>query len=492
MLVRLSDQTPLHLQVYRAFREAILKGDLAPGSRLPSSRAEARTLGVSRNVVLQAYDQLEAEGYIGGARGSGTYVASEIPDPQPRLPRTPPVATRPAGRTSIAPSVPPRAPLPFDFAYGLSRPDERTMGSFRRAARKAIESLPLDYGPPEGDPTLRETVADYLFRNRAVRADAENLVIVSGSQQGLSLVSRVLFEPGDRLYIEDPCYQGAREIFRADGIELVPCPVGAEGLVWREEHSAKAVYVTPSHQFPTGVTMPIARRLQLLSWAEERDAFILEDDYDSEYRYQGRPLESIQGLDANGRVVYLGTFSKVLFPALRLGYVVLPADLVSAFVRAKWLSDRQASLLEQRAVAELLRSGEFDRHLRRARVRNQARREALLEALESRVSEPFEISGENAGIHLVVWFPERTISDVERWVHAAEEIGVGLYSVAPYFLCEESSRPGLLFGYGNLEESQIAEGIRRFAGLLRALSPSAGRAKASPGARSAGGGAPAH
>jgi GntR family transcriptional regulator/MocR family aminotransferase len=212
--------------------------------------------------------------------------------------------------------------------------------------------------------------------------------------------------------------------------------------------------------------MPLARRLQLLSWARERNAFVLEDDYDSEYRYQGRPLESIQGLDPNGRVVYLGTFSKVLFPALRLGYVVLPADLVSPFVRAKWLSDRGASVLEQRAVAELLRSGEFDRHLRRARVRNHARREALLEALSSNVSEPFEISGESAGIHLVVWFPDRTAQDVDRWVRAAEELGVGLYSVAPYFLCDESRPAGLLFGYGSLEESQIVEGIRRFAGLL--------------------------
>lgn len=471
MLVRLSDEAPLHLQVYRAFREAILSGKMAPGSRLPSSRAEARTLGVSRNVVLQAYGQLEAEGYIGGAHGSGTYVTSEIPETPPP-PKGATVATgtpiplseyaRRASHTMLAVR---RRRLPYDFAYGLSRPDEGTVRSWQRALRRASENLSLDYGPPEGDPELREAIALYLFRNRAVRTTAEDLVVVSGSQQGLSLVSRLLFEPGDSILVEDPCYQGARQIFRADGLELIPCPVREDGLEWPNTKDAKAVYVTPSHQFPTGVTLPLAKRLKLLSWAQERNAVILEDDYDSEYRYEDRPLESIQGLDDKGRVVYLGTFSKVLFPALRVGYVALPRELVPPFTRAKWLSDRQASLLEQRALAELLQSGEFDQHLRRARVRNQARREALLEALEARLSEPFAISGANAGIHVVVWFPGRTTRELDSWVAAAEEVGVGLYSVAPYFL-SESNRPGLLFGYGNLEEAEIAEGIRRFALLV--------------------------
>jgi GntR family transcriptional regulator/MocR family aminotransferase len=422
-------------------------------------------------VVLQAYGQLEAEGYIGGAQGSGTYVTSEIPDtPPPPKRATAATETRIplseyARRASAAMLAVRRRPLPYDFAYGLSRPDEVTARSWQRALRRASEKLSLDYGPPEGDPELREAIAHYLFRNRAVRATAEDLVVVSGSQQGLSLVSRLLFEPGDSILAEDPCYQGARQIFRADGLELIPCPVREDGLEWPNTSDAKAVYVTPSHQFPTGVTLPLAKRLKLLSWAQERNAVILEDDYDSEYRYEDRPLESIQGLDVNGRVVYLGTFSKVLFPALRVGYVALPRELVPPFTRAKWLSDRQASLLEQRAVAELLQSGEFDQHLRRARVRNQARREALLEALETRLSEPFEISGANAGIHVVVWFPGRTTRELDSWIAAAEEVGVGLYSVAPYFL-SASSRPGLLFGYGNLEEAEIAEGIRRFALLL--------------------------
>jgi GntR family transcriptional regulator/MocR family aminotransferase len=471
VLVRLSGEAPLHLQIYRAFREAILSGEIAPGSRLPSSRAESRTLGVSRNVVLQAYGQLEAEGYIGGARGSGTYVTSEIPDtpPPPKgatvASGTPIPLSEYARRASHTMPAGRRRQLPYDFAYGLSRPDEVTVRSWQRALRRASEKLSLDYGPPEGDPELRETIAHYLFRNRAVRTTAEDLIVVSGSQQGLSLVSRVLFEPGDSILIEDPCYQGARQIFRADGLELIPCPVREDGLEWPNESDAKAVYVTPSHQFPTGVTLPLAKRLKLLAWAQERNGVILEDDYDSEYRYEDRPLESIQGLDARGRVVYLGTFSKVLFPALRVGYVALPRELVPHFTRAKWLSDRQASLLEQRAVAELLQSGEFDQHLRRARVRNQARREALLEALEACLLEPFEISGANAGIHVVVWFPGRTTRELDSWIAAAEDVGVGLYSVTPYFL-SESKRPGLLFGYGNLDEEEIAEGIHRFASLL--------------------------
>jgi GntR family transcriptional regulator/MocR family aminotransferase len=471
MLVPLSDRAPLHLQIYRAFREAILSGEIAPGSRLPSSRAEARTLGVSRNVVLQAYGQLEAEGYIGGARGSGTYVSPEIPDPPPPSAK---VNTTVASETSLPLSAYARRAsmatswtrrLTYDFAYGLARPDERTVRSWQRALRRASEKLSLDYGPPEGDPDLREAIAHYLFRSRAVRAEAEQVIVVSGSQQGLSLTSRMLFEPGESILVEDPCYQGARQIFESDGLQIVPAPVGEEGLEWPEKCDARGVYITPSHQFPTGVTLPIARRLKLLSWAQERNAILIEDDYDSEYRYEGRPLESIQGLDSTGRVVYLGTFSKVLFPALRLGYAVPPRALVPHFTRAKWLSDRQASLLEQRAVAELLRSGEFDQHLRRARVRNQALRETLLDALEARLSEPFEISGENAGIHVVVWFPERTTKELDDWIAAAEKVGVGLYSVAPYFLTE-SKRPGLLFGYGNLEESEIEEGIRRFASLV--------------------------
>ena len=471
MLVQLSDEAPLHLQVYRAFREAILSGNIAPGSRLPSSRLEARTLGVSRNVVLQAYGQLEAEGYIGGARGSGTYVSPEIPDAPP-----PPKGARVASGTSIPLSeyghrasaamlTVRRRPLPYDFAYGLSRPDAMTLKSWQRALRRVSEKLSLDYGPSEGDPDLREAIAHYLFRNRAVRTTPEDLIVVSGSQQGLSLAARVLLDPGDEILVEDPSYQGARQIFHSEGLRLVPCPVGEDGLDWPNESGAKAVYVTPSHQFPTGVTLPLAKRLKLLAWAEETKAVILEDDYDSEYRYEGRPLESIQGLDSHGRVVYLGTFSKVLFPALRVGYVALPRPLVPHFTRAKWLSDRQASLLEQRGLAELLRTGEFDQHLRRARVRNQVLREALLDALEARLSEPFEISGANAGIHVVVWFPGRTTRELDSWIAAAEDVGVGLYSVTPYFL-SEPKRPGLLFGYGNLDEEEIAEGIRRFASLL--------------------------
>ncbi|MGH9323629.1 MAG: PLP-dependent aminotransferase family protein [Vicinamibacteria bacterium] len=469
MLVRLSDQAPLHLQIYRAFREAILAGEIPPGSRVPSSRAQARDLGVSRNVVLQAYSQLEAEGYIGGARGSGTYVSHAIPDslaePQKsedgRVSTPSPLKLSPFARRTPGFIGPKRQRLPYDFAYGLARPDETTLRKWQRALRKAGEKLPLDYGPPEGEPLLRESIARYLFRNRAVRTTAGELVVTSGSQQALSLVSRILFEPGDAIVIEEPTYQGARQIFAADGLQLLPWPVGEEGL----EADARAAYVTPSHQFPTGTTMPIGKRLKLLAWADERNAVVIEDDYDSEYRYEGRPLESIQGLDASGRVVYVGTFSKVMFPGLRIGYVALPRELVPSFVRAKWLADRQASLLEQRALAQFLQSGEFEQHLRRTRARNQRRREALFDALRTHLREPHEISGANAGIHLVAWFPERTERDIGDWIDSAREVGVGLYSVAPYYL-SKPKLPGLLFGYGNLEEDEIAEGVRRFARLL--------------------------
>ena len=342
MLVPLSGDGPLHLQIYRAFRQAILSGRLSPGERLPSSRSEARLLGISRNVVLQAYDQLTAEGYLTGAIGSGTFVARDFPEERPS---STPSFTAVSSYVQRARNkqASRQKNLPYDFIYGLSRPDETTIRQWQRCLRKASDRFPVDYGPTEGEPALREAIASYLFRNRGVRSSPERLFIVSGSQQALSLASRVLFEPGDRVTIEDPCYQGAREVFEADGLRLLPHAVDVDGLDASALASARGVYVTPSHQFPTGATMPVARRLKLLAWAEANDAVVLEDDYDSGYRYDGRPLEAIQSLDDSGRVVYIGTFSKVLFPAIRIGFLSLPPALVPAFTKAKWLADRHAS-----------------------------------------------------------------------------------------------------------------------------------------------------
>ncbi len=463
MLVPLSGDGPLHLQIYRAFRQAILSGRLSPGERLPSSRGEARLLGISRNVVLQAYDQLTAEGYLTGAIGSGTFVARDLPEERPSS--TPSfTAVSSYAQRARNKQASRRKNLPYDFIYGLSRPDETTIRQWQRCLRKASDRFPVDYGPTEGEPALREAIASYLFRNRGVRSSPERLFIVSGSQQALSLASRVLFEPGDGVAIEDPCYQGAREVFEADGLRLLPHAVDADGLDASALASARGVYVTPSHQFPTGATMPVARRLKLLAWAEANDAVVLEDDYDSGYRYDGRPLEAIQSLDDSGRVVYIGTFSKVLFPAIRIGFLSLPPALVPAFAKAKWLADRHAPALEQLALAEFLTSGEFEQHLRRTRTRNGARRQALLAALERHLGDAVEVTGANAGIHVLVWLRKRR--RIETIIRSAESRGVGLYSAAPYFHAAPK-RQGFLFGYGTLDEVTIEEGIRRFAEGLR-------------------------
>ena len=463
MLVPLSGDGPLHLQIYRAFRQAILSGRLSPGERLPSSRSEARLLGISRNVVLQAYDQLTAEGYLTGAIGSGTFVARDFPEERPS---STPSFTAVSSYVQRARNkqASRQKNLPYDFIYGLSRPDETTIRQWQRCLRKASDRFPVDYGPTEGEPALREAIASYLFRNRGVRSSPERLFIVSGSQQALSLASRVLFEPGDRVAIEDPCYQGAREVFEADGLRLLPHAVDVDGLDASALASARGVYVTPSHQFPTGATMPVARRLKLLAWAEANDAVVLEDDYDSGYRYDGRPLEAIQSLDDSGRVVYIGTFSKVLFPAIRIGFLSLPPALVPAFTKAKWLADRHAPALEQLALAEFLTSGEFEQHLRRTRTRNGARRQALLAALDRHLGGAVEVTGANAGIHVLVWLRKRR--RIETIIRSAESRGVGLYSAAPYFHAAPK-RQGFLFGYGTLDEVTIEEGIRRFAEVLQ-------------------------
>ena len=463
MLVPFSSEGPLHLQIYRAFREAILSGRLSPGERLPSSRSEARQLGISRNVVLQAYDQLTAEGYLTGTTGSGTFVARDFPEERPSskpsLTAVSSYVQRARNKTASR-----RKNLPYDFVYGLSRPDETTIRQWQRCVRKASDRFPVDYRPTEGEPALREAIASYLFRNRGVRSSPEQLFIVSGSQQALSLASRVLFEPGERVALEDPCYQGAREVFEADRLRLLPHAVDADGLDATALASARGDYVTPSHQFPTGATMPVARRLKLLAWAEANDAVVLEDDYDSGYRYDGRPLEAIQSLDDSGRVVYIETFSKVLFPAIRIGFLSLPPALVPAFAKAKWLADRHAPALEQLALAEFLGSGEFEQHLRRTRTRNGGRRQALLAALERHLGDAVEVTGANAGIHVLVWLRKRR--RIETVIRRAESRSVGLYSAAPYFHAAPK-RQGFLFGYGTLDEVRIEEGIRRFAEVLQ-------------------------
>ncbi|HXW90669.1 MAG TPA: PLP-dependent aminotransferase family protein [Terriglobales bacterium] len=328
----------------------------------------------------------------------------------------------------------------------------------------------LEYGPPQGRLELREGIANRLRRLRGVDANPERIVIVNGTQQALDLISRVLLNPGDRVLIEEPHYTGARCAFMAAGAELVTSPVDDQGIqvptATKQKRCFRLAYVTPSHQFPTGVVLPIARRFELLDWASREGAFITEDDYDSEYRYDGPPLQALAGLDQEGRVIYVGTFSKILFPALRLAYVVLPESLVEPVVAAKAIGDTGTAALEQLVLADFIEMGHFDRHLRRTNASNGARRDALVTAIHKEFGDRADVCGANTGLHLLVWLKGRSggmISDVHG---KAEKAGVGLYTVDPFYV-RPPRRTGVVLGYAPLQPREIRDGIRYLAAALK-------------------------
>jgi GntR family transcriptional regulator/MocR family aminotransferase len=490
MLVRLDGDGPLSTQLYAAVRRMILAGGVAAGTRLPSSRSLARELGVSRNTVLLAYEQLLAEGYVAGRGGSGTYVTGGLVAPDRG-----PAATRPerprvsayARRLPPAPEPPVPGRLPYDFRYGVPADDPYPGAVWRRLlSRRArgATALSLSYGPPEGIAPLREAIAAYASRARGVVCNASQVIVVNGSQQALDLAARVLLDAGDRVVIEEPQYQGARWVFAAADARLVAIPVDGEGLMTDRLPitGAGLAYVTPSHQFPTGVFMSLPRRLALLAWAGRHRAWVLEDDYDSEYRYEGRPIEAVQGLDREGRVIYIGTLSKVLFPALRIGYLIVPGALVESFRSAKWATDRHTPTLTQEVLADFIRDGHFERHLRRARLRHASRRAALLDALERHVRDDVEVIGANAGVHLVVWLRHLPRAALAALVSSAAASGVGVYPVDPYYL-RRPARAGLMLGYAALDEPRIEAGVARLAAVIAATRAGRSRGTAVPRAR---------
>ena len=487
MALLLDQDGALHQQVYRALRAEILSYRLTPGERLPSTRALAKSLRISRNTAVLAYEQLLAEGYAQARLGSGTIVAPKIPEEwatstlqskgwsaarpsEPHLARAGTRALSIARQRKIGWDLNPPH-LPFDFRFG--RP---AFGDFphavwcrllgRRARRASFRDL--DYGPPEGRGELREVLAERLRRLRGIEASPEQVVIVNGSQQALDLIGRTLVDPDDRVLIEEPHYLGARSAFLSAGAHLIGAAVDQDGMQVPNPNSQgqvpRLVYVTPSHQFPTGVVMPLSRRLELLSWAAGANAFVVEDDYDSEYRYEGRPVQALAGLDQQ-RVIYVGTFSKLMFPALRLGYLVLPKLLVAPIVACKAIADTGTATLEQLTLADFIGEGHFERHLHRSTARNRVLRGVLLQAIHDNCGTRAEICGANAGLHLLTWLDHPNgarVDDVER---KAAKLGVGLYSVAPYYF-KPPERTGVLLGYGPLREREIREGIKRLAGLL--------------------------
>jgi GntR family transcriptional regulator/MocR family aminotransferase len=487
-------QDPLNRQVYAGLREAILAGRLKAGARLPSTRTLAHELGVSRNTVLLAFDQLLAEGYVESRRGSGTRVSRRLPDDMVRVPGGPLHVPGPprswyggsrapetvpgralSRRGALLSTLPRRVSLmsgpPRAFSLGVPALDALPLEQWSRIQarrwRRAGASL-LDYADAAGYAPLRAAIAAHLRAARGVRCDAEQVVVVNGAQQALDLAARVLLDPGDAAWVEDPGYHGARHAFLAAGARLVAVPVDAEGLRvdegMRRAPDARLVHVTPAHQFPMGAALSLPRRLALIRWARHAGAWIVEDDYDSEFRYASRPLAALQALDDEGRVVYVGTFSKVLFPGLRLGYLVAPPDVVDAVVAARRATDWHGPVLLQAVLTDFLEQGHFDAHVRHMRELYRSRQEALLEAARAELGGLLELPPADAGFHLVGRLPAG-VAD-RKAAERAAAAGVDTVPLS-FFATDPLARGGLVLGYAAVDAEAAREGIRALATALR-------------------------
>lgn len=469
---------PLHQQLYEELRRAILSGRLLPRQRIPSTRSLAKSLSISRTTVTSCYEQLLSEGYLETIVGSGTYVCAQLPDD---LLHSTPVESagkiaRPAIKLSkyaarlaeIDTTLLDESNVEISFRYGRPAFDCFPMQIWRKLLSRycRVNSTWLDYDTDAlGYKPLREAIARYLSRSRAVQCEPEQVIITNGTQQALYLVMRLLIEPGNAIAMENPGYLSARRIFLSQGAKVLLVGVDESGLVVKElakysNEQIALVYVTPSHQFPTGAILSLPRRLELLTWAQQNQAMIIEDDYDSEYRYGDRPIPALQGLDRSDSVLYIGSFSKVLFPSLRIGYLVLPQSLVPLFARAKWLSDRQLPSLEQQVLTDFIEEGHIDRHIRKMRSLYEGRCQVLVQALKANFGEKATILGEKAGLHLMVRL-QTHLTD-EEIIQRTAQVGVAMMSAQPYYL-NANCTGEFIFGYSELTQEQIQQGISRLA-----------------------------
>ncbi|NJN31990.1 MAG: PLP-dependent aminotransferase family protein [Synechococcales cyanobacterium RM1_1_8] len=469
---------PLHRQIYEQIRDRILSGQLARSQRLPPSRALAQSLQVSRATVSLSYDQLLSEGYLETRPGAGTFVAAQLPEAllqveghpsAPVLEAIPLRLSRYGQAIALAPPWQNQPAAPYNFRYGHPSLElfplplwKRLMAQEMSAHRRWMDYAtdPLGYGP------LREAIAQYLTRARAVTCHPDQIVITHGTQQALQLVTQLFIDPGEAIALENPGYLGAQRIFRSRGALLQPVPVDGDGLIVSAlaqlQPIPKLIYVTPSHQFPTGALLSLPRRLQLLDWAQQHHCLILEDDYDGEFRYSSRPIPALQGLKANAPVLYLGTFAKVLFPGLHLGYAVVPTNLVQTFAQARWLSDRHCSLLDQAVLARFITEGHLERHLRRMRLCYDRRRQILMDALKANFGDRVTILGDSAGLHLVARLHSGLCD--QAVVDRAAQAGVYLASLQDHNL--QSCQGDFILGYSEVSEAQIETGIQRWAAAL--------------------------
>lgn len=473
---------PLYMQLYESFRKMIIQGRLRPGDRLPAGRNLAKELGVARVIVSQAYEHLVLEGYVLGKTGAGTFVAHQLPDHLLQAEKHDVALKRKPVAATAAP-VEPLAAMQAGsrigataFEMGMPSLDQFPYKLWQQVGNDVLKSLKqahLGYEDTLGYWNLRKAIAAYLRISRAVVCEADQVIVTTGSQQGLNLVASCLLEQGDRVWIEDPGYHGARIAFATAGGALCPIPVEDDGLnvAYGMEHfrDAKLAYVTPSHQFPMGCTLSATKRAQLLEWALAHNSWILEDDYDSEFRYAGRPLPSLQGMDTGGRVIYSGTFSKVLFPGLRLAYIVLPStDLVNRFRRIKNNQDRQSPVMDQLMLCAFMERGYFVRHIRKMRLLYAERQQQLIGLLQLYCKDYVRISVAASGMHLLCWLPEDI--DMVKFKAAIHQHQL-VVTFADSFTLQYRRPPAILLGFTAFTKYKLKAGVEKLLVCLECAMP---------------------
>ena len=468
-----ASRTPLTRQIYMQARSAVLSGALRPGTRVPSSRAMASKLGVARASVVLAYEHLLAEGYVESRHGSGTFIAEDLTGLVPRR-RSASRATKRAMPTPVQNfSDFERSAVQSDarpFNTGRTLIDARTAETWRSLTHRAVRRLGANdfgYTDPAGLAELRANICDYLRAARAVRCDPEQIVITAGTQQAIDIAIRVLLVPGDEVWVEDPGYPLTHAQLLLAKVRPHPIPVDAQGLVvdagLRKAPRARAAFVTPSHQFPTGVALSMVRRLELLAWARQSGAFIVEDDYTSEFRYSGPPLALLQGLDNTEQVIYVGTLNKALFPGLRIGYAVVPRALLQAFTGARYLIDRQPATLQQTVVSEFMQQGHFAAHVRRMRQFYREQRDALAEILMQRAAGRLDVAVPDQGMHLVAYLCDAS-SDIAIEA-AAQRAGIVVRAISRFYRAARPRR-GLMLGFSGFPRQLIVPSAARLAALI--------------------------
>lgn len=467
---------PLFRQIFTQVRTAILAGALKPDTKLPSSRAMAERLGVARTSVVAAFDQLLAEGYVQSRRGSGTFVRVDLlglPRMAPRRRKSEIAKSPPSLRMRRAFQDFERATVQAEarpFNTGRTLMDARTVETWRKITNQVMRSPGNDhlgYTDPRGLVGLRQSLCDYLRAARAVRCDPEQVIVTSGTQHAIDLAIRVLLEPDDEVWIEEPGYPLTHAQLVLAKMRPSPIPVDPQGIVVdagiRIAPRARAAFITPSHQFPIGVVLSMARRLELLSWARDNGAFIIEDDYTSEFRYSGPPLSSLQGLDDGARVIYIGTLNKALFPGLRLGYVVVPHALLPLFLRVRYLIDRQPPSLQQAVVAEFMRQGYFAAHIRRRRNAYCEQRDALVATLKRRAGDSLKVDVPDQGMHLVAYLA-KGFSDTAI-ESEARQAGIVVHAISRFYR-SRSPRSGLMLGFSGFPQALIVPAAARLGALI--------------------------